>query len=158
MNEAASGTSPGGAKLANPRGPTRVTGTDVVIYDPAKLARDETRVERGFWRKLRKHAGRVPFLDELLAAYYGAIDPKTPLQAKAVLMGALAYFVMPVDMMPDFIVWFGFTDDAAVLYAAIKSVAPHIKDEHRVRARNWLGKEQRPQTPTSQAASNPDPS
>ncbi|MEX2201059.1 MAG: YkvA family protein [Dongiaceae bacterium] len=115
-------------------------GTDVVVYDPVKLARDETRVERGFWRKVRRYAARLPFLDELLAAYYTAVDPKTPLQAKAVLMGALAYFVLPVDLLPDFILSLGFTDDAAVLYAAVKSVTAHIKDEHRARARKWLQK------------------
>ncbi|MEX0809398.1 MAG: YkvA family protein [Dongiaceae bacterium] len=142
MNEAASGMSPGGATLADPGRDSSApaTGTEIVVYDPVKLARDETRVERGFWRKVRKYAARVPFLDQLIAAYYTAVDPKTPLQAKAVLMGALAYFVLPVDMLPDFILSLGFTDDAAVLYAAVKSVTAHIKDEHRARARNWLRK------------------
>jgi uncharacterized membrane protein YkvA (DUF1232 family) len=136
MSETSSGATPAGAAPAS----ASSTGTDIVLYDPVKLARDETRVERGFWRKVRRNAARLPFLDELLAAYYGAVDPKTPLPVKAVLMGALAYFVLPIDMLPDFIAWFGFTDDAAVLYAAIKSVAPHIKDEHRARARAWLHK------------------
>jgi uncharacterized membrane protein YkvA (DUF1232 family) len=136
MSETSSGAKPAGAVPAS----TSSASTDIVLYDPVKLARDETRVERGFWRKVRRYAARLPFLDELLAAYYGAIDPKTPLPVKAVLMGALAYFVLPIDMMPDFIAWFGFTDDAAVLYAAVKSVAPHIKDEHRSRARAWLHK------------------
>jgi uncharacterized membrane protein YkvA (DUF1232 family) len=138
MNQATSGSGGPGIGGAKP-GEAR-PGTGIVPYDPVKLARDETRVERGFWRKVRRHAARVPFLDELLAAYYSAIDPKTPIQVKAVLMGALAYFVLPVDLLPDFIAWFGFTDDAAVLYAAIRSVAPHIRDEHRVRARAWLRK------------------
>jgi uncharacterized membrane protein YkvA (DUF1232 family) len=117
-----------------------MTGKDIVVFDPQKYAADEARVNEGFWRKVRRHAGRVPFLDQLLAAYYCSVDPKTPLQAKAVLMGALAYFVLPVDMVPDFLAWFGFSDDAAVLYAAIRSVAPHIRDDHRDRARVWLGK------------------
>jgi uncharacterized membrane protein YkvA (DUF1232 family) len=115
-----------------------MTGKDIVAVDPKKFARDQARVNAGFWRKLRRYAGRVPFLDEALAGYYCAVDPKTPLQAKAVLMGALAYFVIPVDMLPDFIAWLGFTDDAAVIYAAIRTVNAHIKDSHRSRAREWL--------------------
>lgn len=111
-----------------------------VPYDPEKLKRDEARVERGFWRKLKRTAAHLPFLDELVAAYYCAIDPRTPLQAKAILMGAIAYFVVPVDMLPDFLAWFGFTDDAAVLYAAVKTVANSIKPDHRERARILIEK------------------
>ena len=113
---------------------------DVTIHDPRKFERDRARVNDGFWPKLRRVARRIPFLDQLLAAYYCTLDPKTPLQAKAVLMAALAYFVLPVDVIPDFIAGFGFTDDATVLYAAIRSVAGHIRDEHRSRARQMLDK------------------
>jgi len=114
------------------------TGRALVLYDPAKLQHDQKTVEAGFWKKLRRVASKLPFLDELLAAYYCAIDPATPLRVKAVLFGALAYFVMPVDLIPDFIAWFGFTDDAAVLFAAIRSVAGSIKPEHRDQARASL--------------------
>jgi uncharacterized membrane protein YkvA (DUF1232 family) len=119
-----------------------MSGKDMVVVDPRKFARDQERVHSGFWRKVKRYAGKVPFLDEALAGYYSAIDPKTPLQAKAIIMGALAYFVVPVDMMPDFIAWLGFSDDAAVFYAALRTVNAHIKDHHRTRARLWLEKNQ----------------
>jgi len=115
-----------------------MTGREVVPYDAEKLKRDRERVERGFWDKLRKYLRHVPFIDELAAAYYCAVDPTTPMQVKAVLFGALAYFVLPLDLLPDFITWLGFTDDAAVLYAAIRTVAPHIKEQHRAQARAAL--------------------
>lgn len=115
-----------------------MTGQDLAPYDPAKYRRDEARVADGFWAKLRRHGKRVPFLGEALAAYYCARDARTPLQAKAVLMGALAYFVMPADMLPDVIAWLGFTDDATVLYAAIRTISPHITDEHRAKARAMI--------------------
>jgi uncharacterized membrane protein YkvA (DUF1232 family) len=111
---------------------------EVTLPNARKFDRDRARVNNGFWPKLRRVARRIPFLDQLLAAYYCTLDPKTPLQAKAVLMGALAYFVLPIDVIPDFIAGFGFTDDATVLYAAIRSVAHHIRDEHRARARQML--------------------
>jgi uncharacterized membrane protein YkvA (DUF1232 family) len=113
-------------------------GQDLTVHNPRKFERDRARVDDGFWPKLRRVARRIPFLDDLLAAYYCAIDPKTPLQAKAVLMGALAYFILPVDVIPDFIAGFGFTDDAAVLYAAIRSVAKYIQPRHKERAREAL--------------------
>lgn len=111
-----------------------MAGSDLVAYDPPKYRRDAARVDSGFWRKIRRHGRRVPFLADAVAAYYCAIDPKTPVRAKAVLMGALAYFVLPADVLPDFIAWLGFTDDASVLYAALRAIAPHIDDGHRRKA------------------------
>jgi uncharacterized membrane protein YkvA (DUF1232 family) len=102
--------------------------------DSDKFERDRAKVEQGFWPKLRRIAKRTPFLDELLAAYYCASDPASPLKVKAVLMGALAYFVLPLDAVPDFLAFFGFADDAAVLYGAVKIVAKHITPEHRAKA------------------------
>lgn len=116
------------------------SGRDVVLYNPAKLQRDQAAVEAGFWKKLRRVASKLPFLDELLAAYYCAIDPETPLQVKAILFGALAYFIMPVDLIPDFVAWFGFTDDAAVLFAAIRAVSDSITPGHREQARASLAR------------------
>jgi uncharacterized membrane protein YkvA (DUF1232 family) len=112
-----------------------MAGKEIVPYDPVKLRRDQARVERKFWDKLRKYIRHVPFVDDLIAAYYCAMDASTPLHVKAVLFGALAYFIMPIDLIPDVIAWVGFTDDAAVLYAALRTIAPHIKDRHRQQAK-----------------------
>ena len=115
-----------------------MAGKDLVPYDPDKLKRDQAKVERGFWDKMRKYIRRVPFVEDAVAGYYCAVDPATPLQVKAVLFGALAYFVLPIDIVPDFIAWLGFTDDAAVLYAALRTVAPHIKSTHRAQAKTAI--------------------
>ncbi|MFZ5789569.1 MAG: YkvA family protein [Pseudomonadota bacterium] len=110
----------------------------LVPYDPEKFERDQARVAKGFWQKLRRVAAKLPFLEELIAAYYCAVDPATPLQVKAILMGALAYFVLPADMIPDFFAWIGYSDDAAVLYAAVRAVATHITPAHRERAKSFI--------------------
>lgn len=113
-------------------------GQELAPYDPEKLRRDRTQVEGGFWDKLRRHARRIPLLDDVVAAYYCARDGETPLRAKAVLFGALAYLVLPADAVPDILSMVGFTDDAAVIYAAVRAVRPHIKDRHRAAARSAL--------------------
>ncbi len=92
----------------------------------------------GFWGKVRRTLGRVPFLDEAVAAYVCAADPETPRRVRAVLLGALGYFVVPADMIPDFIAGLGFTDDATVLAAAVATVRRHVTDDHRTRARAIL--------------------
>ncbi len=111
---------------------------ETLPVDARRFARDRARVEGGFWEKVRRTLGRVPFIEEAVAAYFCAINRDTPFHVKAVLMGALAYFVMPIDTIPDFIAWFGYADDAAVLAAAIRTVSPHIRPGHHRQARAAL--------------------
>jgi uncharacterized membrane protein YkvA (DUF1232 family) len=106
--------------------------------DEAKAARDEARVRRDFWPKLRRHAARLPFAEDLVAAYYCALDRRTPRRVQVILLGALAYFVLPFDFIPDMLPIIGFTDDAAVLATAVRVVAAHITPEHRDAARRLL--------------------
>jgi uncharacterized membrane protein YkvA (DUF1232 family) len=103
-------------------------------------ARREARVRRGFWRKAARVAARLPFADDLLAAYYCAFDHATPLPVKAALVGALAYFLLPFDFMPDVLPLLGFTDDAAVLLTALRMVAGSMRPEHRDAARATLAR------------------
>jgi len=103
-----------------------------------KFARDEETVRRGFWKKVRAVGARLPFAEDLLAAYYCAFDRDTPFQVKAALIGALAYFVLPFDVIPDFLPVLGFADDAAVLATALRLVASHMQPAHREAARRTL--------------------
>ncbi|MEI9997082.1 MAG: YkvA family protein [Rhizomicrobium sp.] len=105
---------------------------------PVPLPRDEKIVGRDFWNKLRKVAGRIPFAEDAASAYFCAVDPATPAKVKATLFAALAYFVMPFDLIPDFVAGIGFTDDAAVIALALGMVARHVKEEHRAMARAAL--------------------
>ena len=109
--------------------------------DHDKLRADVALVNQGFWDKLRKTLGRVPFIEDALAAYYCATDGKTPMFVKAVLMGALAYFIIPYDVIPDFIPGLGFTDDAAILATAISAVRSALRPEHFDAARAFLKQE-----------------
>jgi uncharacterized membrane protein YkvA (DUF1232 family) len=99
---------------------------------------DESALNRSFWRKTKRVAAQLPFAEDLLAAYYCAFDRATPSQVKAALLGAIAYFILPIDAIPDFLPVLGYTDDAAVLLAAINLVAGHITPGHRGAARETL--------------------
>ena len=59
---------------------------------------------------------------------------------KAALIGALAYFVLPFDVIPDMLPVLGFADDAAVLATALRLVASHLRPEHREAARAALAR------------------
>jgi uncharacterized membrane protein YkvA (DUF1232 family) len=108
--------------------------------DQSRFARDERTVRREFWAKFRRFAAQLPFAEDLLTAYYCAFDRATPLPVKAALMAALAYFVLPYDVVPDMLPVLGFADDAAVLATAIRMVAAHIRPEHRDAARQALAR------------------
>jgi len=116
-----------------------MTAENSVGFEPAdRLAEDRESVRRRFWRKLRRGAARLPFVEDLLAAYYCAFDKETPRHVQAALLGAIAYFILPFDFIPDMLPVLGFTDDAAVLATALKLVAGHIKPVHREAARAAL--------------------
>src|SRR5215218_5091724 len=107
-----------------------------VGFEPAdRLAQDRESVRRRFWKKLKQGVARLPFAEDLLAAYYCAFDKQTPRHVQASLLGAIAYFVLPFDFVPDMLPVLGFTDDAAVLATALRMVASHINEDHRAAAR-----------------------
>ncbi len=98
----------------------------------------EARVRSRFWKTARKAIAAIPFIDEVVAAYYCALDPETPAPVRATLLAALAYFVVPFDILPDFVLGLGFTDDITVLVTAIGMVRGNIGERHRAAARAAL--------------------
>ena len=102
---------------------------------PHVVRLNERRVVRGFWPKITRVAAHVPFAGEALALWYCARDEETPTGAKAMMLAALAYFVLPTDAVPDWIPVLGYTDDAAVLMTALTLVGKHLKPRHRAAAK-----------------------
>ena len=98
----------------------------------------EDDLRQSFWRTAKRAARHVPFMEDVVAAYYCALDRQTPLRAKGILLGALGYFILPADTIPDVIFGFGFTDDVAVLTAALAAIRAHLKPAHRLAAREAL--------------------
>lgn len=96
------------------------------------------RVRRDFWKVLRRGARNIPFAEDAVAAYFCAFDTSTPFRVRAMLMAALAYFVMPIDAVPDFLAGIGFADDATVLMTALTMLGAHLKPVHREAARRAL--------------------
>ena len=103
-----------------------------------KSLRDEAKFGSDFMARLKRVAKRIPFAGDLLAAWFCARDPATPRRVRMTLLAALGYFVLPVDALPDIMPLLGFTDDAAVIAAAIAAVAGSITSEHRERAKQAM--------------------
>ncbi len=114
---------------------------NIEILGPEDAGREEERVRAKFWPTVRRALRAIPFMEDVAAAYFAMLDPSTPTAARLTLVAALAYFVAPFDIIPDFIAGFGFMDDATVLLAAITAVRGSIRDEHREAARRALADE-----------------
>lgn len=131
-----------------------VDDMDLRLGDVAGTERKRRRVAKGFWLTIKRVSANLPFVEEALAAYYCAFDRQTPRRVQVTLIGALAYFVLPFDFLPDVLPVIGFTDDAAVLATAIRAVAAHITPQHREAARAALarGLEPAPDDPKNPSA------
>ncbi|WP_248548016.1 YkvA family protein [Paenibacillus odorifer] len=102
---------------------------------------NEEMVTQNFWTKTKKFAGKIPFTKDAIAMYYCAVDAKTPLWAKGIAFGALAYFISPIDAIPDAILGLGFTDDAAIIAAGIKAISGQVTSEHKEKAEAFFNGE-----------------
>jgi uncharacterized membrane protein YkvA (DUF1232 family) len=111
---------------------------DIEILGPEEADEKEAGVRASFWPTVRKALRAIPFIEEVVAAYFAMLDPATPTKARLILIAALAYFVMPFDLVPDVLIGLGFLDDASVLMAAFAAVRGSIKEEHRQAARRAL--------------------
>lgn len=93
--------------------------------------------DRSFWKKLRRYARLAgkEVVEKALTLYFTLQDPETPAWAKRVVVGALAYFIIPFDAITDLLPLVGFTDDLGALLTALSTVAMHVKPAHRQRAK-----------------------
>jgi uncharacterized membrane protein YkvA (DUF1232 family) len=108
---------------------------DFVGADPE---RNEEAVREGFLDKIRRYARHLPMATEVVAMYFCMLDPKTPIWVKGTLAAALAYFILPLDAIPDILPIIGMSDDVTVLSAALAAVSTHITTEHQEKAHAWL--------------------
>ena len=91
-------------------------------------------MSEGFWVKTRQTLGKVPFTEQAVAAFYCAMDAATPVRARLTLFGALAYFVSPIDLIPDPIPVLGYLDELVLIplgVLAVRRMIPdHVCDPH----------------------------
>lgn len=92
--------------------------------------RREKTVRAKFWPTMKRAVRQIPFGRDAVAAYYCAMDPLTPIRVRGTLLAALGYFVMPVDVIPDIFAVIGFSDDVAVLTAALAMIRGNIRERH----------------------------
>ena len=96
--------------------------------------------EDGLWGKIAKVAKQAgsKVIYAALILYYVLQDENTPKKHKAIILGALGYFILPIDILPDFIPLVGFSDDLAALIACIKSVYECVNPQIKAKAANKL--------------------
>ncbi|KAF0197192.1 MAG: hypothetical protein FD169_551 [Bacillota bacterium] len=103
--------------------------------------------ETSFWNKC-KIVARVAGLKVMYAAlllFYALQDPAVPKKTKGIIMGALGYFIFPLDAIADIVPVLGYADDIGVLLWALAAVAVHVSPQTKQKARckleEWFGDE-----------------
>ena len=116
-------------------------GIDPRDYLGKDSSGDQASVRAGFFRKAKQHIGQIPGAKQVVAMYFCMLDPATPAWVKGIAAAALAYFILPLDAVPDFLPLVGLGDDAGVLAAAYATISSHVTDDHHEKARAWLADE-----------------
>lgn len=106
----------------------------------AQLDYQSVYSEDSFWRKVTAFAGRAgkKVIRPALVLYFCLRDRNTPTWVKASILGALGYFILPSDAIPDAIPFGGFSDDFVVLAAALAYLGTNIHPEHKQNAESKL--------------------
>jgi uncharacterized membrane protein YkvA (DUF1232 family) len=107
-------------------------------YVGSDESHNEEVVRERFATKAKRYLRRLPLAHETVSMYFCLLDPATPVWVKATAAAALAYFVLPLDAVPDLLPIVGLSDDVSVLAAALAAVSTHITEEHRTKARIWM--------------------
>jgi uncharacterized membrane protein YkvA (DUF1232 family) len=110
-------------------------------YVGSDEARNEQVVRSGFVAKAKRYLRHIPMASEVVAMYFCMLDPRTPFWVKGTAAAALAYFILPLDAIPDVLPLVGMSDDVTVLTAALTALSAHITAEHRRQAAEWLAHE-----------------
>lgn len=106
---------------------------------------DKHYSEDKFWAKLKKFASKAgqSVVYTALLLYYTLQKPELPKKAKVTILGALGYFILPIDLIPDLAIGLGFTDDLGALGIALLQVAIYIDEDVKSKARgkltHWFG-------------------
>ena len=117
---------------------TPVDPGDFVGRDAEK---NEQAAREGFVAKAKRYLNRLPLAESTVAMYFCMLDPKTPMWVKGIAAAALAYFILPLDAIPDLMPLVGFSDDASALAGALAAVSGHVTEAHRASARAWMAHE-----------------
>ncbi|MEQ8375929.1 MAG: YkvA family protein [Roseibium aggregatum] len=110
-------------------------------FDPEILGPEDEQkktIRQKLMTTVRKAARQVPFMEDVVAGYFCALDPSTPSKVRATVLASLAYFVLPLDVIPDFLIGIGFGDDATVLLAALAMIRSHMRPDHYQAAKDAL--------------------
>lgn len=97
------------------------------------------------WGKLKKFAKKAgaSVVYAVLLLYYTLQKPEVPMKTKTIIIGALGYFILPLDLIPDVVVGLGYTDDLGALGIALFQVAMYIDEDIKIQAKeklkNWFG-------------------
>lgn len=103
--------------------------------------------EDGLWKKIKKYSKKVGLsaVYAILLLYFVLQKEEVPMKNKAIIVGALGYFILPIDLIPDVAPGVGYTDDIGILLAALWQVSIYIdtdvKNQSKEKLKDWFGED-----------------
>jgi len=91
-----------------------------------KVVQGSQYVEEKLWEKVEHVGSKIRFAKEVKALYRYMRDKDVPWYRKSIVIGALIYFISPIDAIPDLIPLFGYLDDLGVIMAVIKFLGKEL--------------------------------
>jgi len=96
-------------------------------YDSPELVEEAAKeVEEGIWTKLERVGQKISFAKDIVALYSYLFDGTVSWYRKSIVVGALIYFITPIDAIPDLAPLFGYMDDLGVITAVLKFLGSEL--------------------------------
>lgn len=99
---------------------------DLKYDSPSKVEKGQEEVEEGLWEKLERVGKKISFAKDIKALYRYMRDKYVPWYRKSIVIGALIYFISPIDAVPDLAPLIGYLDDLGVVTAVLKFMGSEL--------------------------------
>lgn len=104
--------------------------------DRARFEQGEKYINENLWYKVERLGKKISFAKDIFALFRYMKDPYVGWHRKAIVVGALVYFISPIDAIPDLIPFFGYMDDLGVIAAVLKflgsELIPYYDKKYRI--------------------------
>lgn len=93
---------------------------------PGRVEEDSEFVQENLWTKLERTGKKISFAKDIIALFRYMMDSDVAWYRKSIVVGALVYFISPIDTIPDIAPLIGYLDDLGVITAVLKYLGSEL--------------------------------
>lgn len=96
------------------------------MRDEKSVNQKKEYVEERLWEKVERVGKKISFAKDIFALFRYMIDSNVQWYRKSIVVGALIYFIAPIDTIPDIAPLVGYLDDLGVITAVLKYLGSEL--------------------------------